>query len=48
MKRFFALLLCGVLLLTLSVGCKKNSSPVIELNEARYIADLANNDAKYS
>lgn len=50
MKRIFALLLCGVMLLTAAVGCQKkgSSSSVIELNEARFIADLAANNAKYS
>ncbi len=50
MKRIFALLLCGVMLLTVAVGCKKkeSSAPVIELNEARFIADLAASNAKYS
>lgn len=48
MKRILTLLLCCVTLLTIAVGCQKDTSPIIELNESRFTTDLANAYDKYS
>lgn len=46
MKKIIALILCGVMLLTLAVGCKKEEQPE-ELIDARIAHDLTNSTHLY-
>ena len=48
MKRLLSLLLCGVMLMTLCVGCKKEETAPETLTDSRIISDLTKNNYLYT